>query len=158
MWQRATSVDVLLTLHTKRNMRNAISFPASKFKSYVTTDGHSASRSWNKSPIWGLGPDSYYFQTVAGFFMWGSLFDERTGLSFTISFGPRQRSHSRIRVPWDSRPHSTVSGSRLPFSSPPATRRVTVGVFDSAPTWDIPSIWILKECLYIHIWTANLKI
>jgi hypothetical protein len=27
----------------------------------------------------------------------------RTGLSFTIAAGPRQCSHSRIRVPWDSR-------------------------------------------------------
>jgi hypothetical protein len=35
------------------------------------------------------------------------------GLSFTISAGPRQRSHSQVRVPLDSRPHFTVSDSRL---------------------------------------------
>jgi hypothetical protein len=35
-------------------------------QSYVTTDGQSASLSWNKAPIWGLRPDLYYCQTVAG--------------------------------------------------------------------------------------------
>jgi hypothetical protein len=47
--------------------------------------------------------------------MWGALSDETTGLSFTIAASPRQRSHSRVQVPWDSRPYFTVSGSRLPF-------------------------------------------
>jgi hypothetical protein len=32
--------------------------------------------------------------------MWGALSDERRGLSFTITVGPRQRSHSRVRVPY----------------------------------------------------------
>jgi hypothetical protein len=41
-------------------------------------------------------------KTVAGLFMWGALSDERTGLSFTTAAGPRQRSHSRVRVPWHS--------------------------------------------------------
>jgi hypothetical protein len=36
------------------------------------------------------------------------------GLSFTIAAGPRQLSHSRVRVPRDSRPHFTFSDSRLP--------------------------------------------
>jgi hypothetical protein len=68
--------------------------------------------------------------------MWGALSDERTSLSFTIAAGSRQRSHSRVRVPWDWRSHFTVSDSRLPFSSPPTTRRVTVEVFDAASTRD----------------------
>jgi hypothetical protein len=55
-------------------------------------------------------------------------------VSFTIAAGPRQRSHSRVRVPWDLRPYVTVSDSRLPFSSPPTTRRATVEVFDPAST------------------------
>jgi hypothetical protein len=42
----------------------------------------SASLSWNKAPIWGLGPDLYYCQTVADLLMWGALSDERTGLLF----------------------------------------------------------------------------
>jgi hypothetical protein len=39
-------------------------------------------------------------------------------------------------VPSDSRPYFTVSDSRLPFSSPPTTRRATVEVFDPASTGD----------------------
>jgi hypothetical protein len=66
--------------------------------------------------------------------MWGVLSDERMGLSFAIAAGPRQRSHSRVRVPWDSRPYFTVSDSRLPFLSPPMTRRATVEVFDPTST------------------------
>jgi hypothetical protein len=54
-------------------------------ESYITTDGQSASLSWNKAPIWGLLPDFYYSQTVAGLLMWGALSDERTGLSFTVA-------------------------------------------------------------------------
>jgi hypothetical protein len=45
----------------------------------------------------------FYCQTVAGLLMWGALSDERAGLSFTIAADPRQRSHSRVRVPWGSR-------------------------------------------------------
>jgi hypothetical protein len=45
-----------------------------------------------------------------------------------------QRSLSRVRVSWDSRPYISVSDSRLPFSLPPTTRRVTVEVFDPAST------------------------
>jgi hypothetical protein len=44
------------------------------------TDGQSASLSWNKALTWGLRPDLYDCQTVAGMLMWDALFDERTGL------------------------------------------------------------------------------
>jgi hypothetical protein len=43
-------------------------------------------------------------------------------LSFTIAAGPRQRSHSRFRVPRDSWPHFTVSDSRLPQPGGPGPR------------------------------------
>jgi hypothetical protein len=52
--------------------------------SYITTDGQSASLSCYQAPIWGLWPDFYYCQTIAGFFIWGALSEERTGLSFTM--------------------------------------------------------------------------
>jgi hypothetical protein len=91
-------------------------------ESYVTTDGQSASLSWNKASIWGLRPDLYYCQTVACFLMWGALSDERTGLPFTIAAGPRQRSHYWVRVPRDSWPSFTVSDSRLPQPGGPGTR------------------------------------
>jgi hypothetical protein len=114
----------------------------SESESYVTTDGQSVSLSWNKAPIWGLRPDFYYCQTVSGFLMWGAVSDERTGLSFTIAADPRQRSHFRVRVPWDLWLYFTVSDLRLPFSSPPTTRRATVDVFDPAST---------RGC---HVWNA----
>jgi hypothetical protein len=65
-------------------------------------------------PIWVPTPDFCYCQTIAGLLMWGALSEERTGLSFTIAAGPRQRSHSQVRVLRDSWPHFTVSDSRLP--------------------------------------------
>jgi hypothetical protein len=68
---------------------------------YITTDGQSASLSWNKAPIWDLRPDFYYCQTFAGL-MLGAFSDERSVMSFTIAADPRQLSHFRVRVPWDS--------------------------------------------------------
>jgi hypothetical protein len=67
-----------------------------------------------------------------GLVLWNTLSDERTGLLFVYAAGPCQRSVSRVRVHWYSRPYFTVSDLRLPFSSSPTTRRVTVEVFDPA--------------------------
>jgi hypothetical protein len=124
---------------------------------YVTTDGQSASVSWNKAPIWCLRPDFYYCQTVAGLLMWGAFSGEGTGLSFTTAAGTRQRSHSWVRVPWDSRPYFTVSDLRLPFSLPPTTRRVTVEVPASTRDWlhsDLNgllcSVSVSKEMFVVH--------
>jgi hypothetical protein len=64
----------------------------SQSQSYVTTDGQSASLSWNKAPIWGLRPDLYYCQTVAGLLLWGALSHERTGLSFARLTVSRNKS------------------------------------------------------------------
>jgi hypothetical protein len=72
--------------------------------------------SWNKAVIWSLRRDFYCCQTVAGMLIWGALSDERMGLSFITAAGPRQHSHSRARVPWDSRPYFTAPDSRHPFS------------------------------------------
>jgi hypothetical protein len=68
--------------------------------------------------------------------MWGTLSDERTGMSLTITAGPRQGSHSRVRVLWDSRPYFIITDSRLLFSSPRTTRRATMEVFDPSSTRD----------------------
>jgi hypothetical protein len=84
----------------------------SESESYVTTDGQSASLSWNKTSVWGLRPDSYYCQTVAGLLMWGTLSVERMGLSFTIAAGPRQRSPHGIL----NRPSLHGSLYRLPVT------------------------------------------
>jgi hypothetical protein len=61
-----------------------LSSQSTRVESYVTTDGQSASLSGNKAPIWGLRPDFYYCQTVSGLLMGSVLYDERTGLSFTV--------------------------------------------------------------------------
>jgi hypothetical protein len=111
--------------------------------SHIATDGHSASKSWYQalsvkvkvkvtlrltvSQSVSLGvvprPDiNYYRLTVTVLFLWGAFSDKRTGLSFIYAAGPCQRSLSRVRVPWDSRPYFTVSDLKLPFSSPPTTR------------------------------------
>jgi hypothetical protein len=85
--------------------------------------------------------------TVAVLFLWGAHSDDRTGLSFVYAAGPRQRSLSRVRVPWISRPYFTVPVLRLPFSSPPTTRRVTVEVFDPATT-RAELHMLLHECIH----------
>jgi hypothetical protein len=43
-------------------------------------------------------------------------------MSFTNAAGPRQRSHSQVRVPRDSWPHFTVSDSRLLQPAGPGPR------------------------------------
>jgi hypothetical protein len=48
----------------------------SQSQSYVTTDGQSASLSWNKAPIWGLRPDSHYCRTIAGLLIWGLWWED----------------------------------------------------------------------------------
>jgi hypothetical protein len=85
--------------------------------------------------------------------MWGAVSDERTGLSFTTAAGPRQRSRSWVRVPWDSWPHFTLSDLRLPFSSPPTTRRATVEVFDPAST---RHLLLCSLSSLLHFWTLYL--
>jgi hypothetical protein len=75
--------------------------------------------------------------------MWGALSDEKTGLSFTIATGPRQRSNSQVRVPWDCLRFETS------FSSPPKTRLATVEVFDPASSrvWS----WVHTKSTQRHI-------
>jgi hypothetical protein len=112
----------------------------SESEPYVTTDGQSASLSWYKAPIRGLRQHFYFRMeygirpTVTFLILWGALSEERTDLSFVCAADPCQRSLSRVLVPWDLRPYFTLSDLRLPFSSPPTTRRVTVEVFDPAST------------------------
>jgi hypothetical protein len=76
--------------------------------------------------------------------MRGALSDERSGLSFTIAAGPRQRRRSLVRVPWDSRPYFFLSDSRLLFSSPPTTHRTTLEVFDPASAREF-WVWVLYD-------------
>jgi hypothetical protein len=64
-------------------------------QSYITTDGQSASLSWNKAPIRGLRPDLCYCQTFRGLFM-SSLYRLRTdNTENTIHVISNQRVHWR---------------------------------------------------------------
>jgi hypothetical protein len=103
-------------------------------ESYVTTYGQSATLFSNKALFWGLRRGFYYCQTVVGFLMWGAFSDKGTGQCFKIAAGPRQRSNSRGRVPWDLLPYFTLSDSRLPFTSPPMTHMATVEILDPDST------------------------
>jgi hypothetical protein len=113
------------------------------------TDGQSASLSWSKAPIWGLRPDFYYCQTIAGLLMWGALSDQRMGLSFTIAAGPRQRSLYRVQSRWTCehillsqvrdfpfRRPLRLAGIRWKYSTPPPH-----GI-SNIPAYDITSVWL----------------
>jgi hypothetical protein len=95
-----SSAPKLTSLQT--GVGNSIPHFLYEIESYVTTDGQSASLSWSKASIWGLRPGFYYYQTVAGLLVCGALSDERTCLSFTVAADPCYRSHSPVRLPWDS--------------------------------------------------------
>jgi hypothetical protein len=98
---------------------------------------------------------------------------ERTGLLSITVAGPRQNSLSRVGIPRDSWPYSTVSDSRIlktwrakspylhppgtgwhgytprhwvPFTSPPTTRRATVEIFE--PAFPRASREIFLICAY----------
>jgi hypothetical protein len=64
--------------------------------------------SWYSRPVF-FSTELLRLQSSCNF-----LSDEMMGLSFTIAAGPHQRSHSRVRVLWDSWPYFTVSDSRFP--------------------------------------------
>jgi hypothetical protein len=81
--------------------------------------------------------------TLTVLFLWVALSDEKSGLCFVCATGPCQRKLSRDQVRSDLRPYFTVSDLRLPFSSPPTTRRVTVEVFDPVSTRVL-----ITDCLY----------
>jgi hypothetical protein len=105
----------------------------SQSQSYITTDGRSASLSWNKAPIWSLRPDFYYCQIIAGLLIWVALSDERTGLPFTIAAGPRQRSHSRV---WVAAGFVTIFYS-LKLETPPIWRVRFPYVYPPGTGWPI---------------------
>jgi hypothetical protein len=109
---------------------------------YVTTDGQPASLSWYKAPIWGLRPDLYYLYDNYGLILVGRPLWREDGSDFYICCWalPAQSFFGHI---W---PYFSVSHLRLPFSSSPTTRRVTVEVFDPASTRGFWTIWVWILC------------
>jgi hypothetical protein len=96
-----------------------------------------------------------YCQTVAGLLMWGAFSDERMGLPFTIAAGPREWSHSWVRVPRNSWPYFTVSDSRRPQPGGPGPRIYIPqkqGGLVMLPGTGFPFRRLLQQ--YVLIWTA----
>jgi hypothetical protein len=65
-------------------------------QSHITTDGQT---------VMGLMTRYLLLFYSYGLVFVDAISDERTGLSFVHAAGPCQRSLSRVRVPWDSRPY-----------------------------------------------------
>jgi hypothetical protein len=94
------------------------------------------------------------FLSVSGVLTWGALSDERTGHPFKIAPGPRQRSHSRVRVPWDSPIIFNVSDLRLPFCR---LLRLTGSwwMYSTAPPHEIPSISKIKVKVTLRLTSSQ---
>jgi hypothetical protein len=106
--------------HSRLQLR--VSWFSTQSQSFVTTDGQSASLSSCQAPIWGPRRDFLLLSDSCGCVDVGRPLGEKMGLSFTIAAGPRQRSHSRVRVSRDSWPHFTASDSRFPQPGGPGPR------------------------------------
>jgi hypothetical protein len=103
---------------------------------------------WYEALIWGLRPDFYYCLTVAGLLVWGVLSDKRTGLSFALAAGPRQRSQSRVRVPWDSRPYTRIT---VPFCALEFEFYVTTDDQSASLSWNKAPIWGFRPDIYYSL-------
>jgi hypothetical protein len=76
----------LLTFVLAGDCRITKSMSKSNSESKFGHDRRSVGQSiWVRSRMWGPRPEFCYYLRVAGLFMWGTLPDERTGLSFTIA-------------------------------------------------------------------------
>jgi hypothetical protein len=150
----------------------------SESESYVTTDGQSASLSWNKAPIWGLQPDFYYCQTVAGLLMWDALSDELTScrlrlllaLASAVIFGSESRGTSdhillyQIRD-FHFRRKLRLAGLRWRYSTPlPHVNELNCQSYvttDGQPAnlpWNKAPIWGLRPHLDYCLTVAVLEI
>jgi hypothetical protein len=54
------TVSQSVSLGVEPHLHECTNESESESESDVTTDGQSASLSWNKAPIWGLRPDFFY--------------------------------------------------------------------------------------------------
>jgi hypothetical protein len=117
--------------------------------SYITTDGQSASLSCNKAPILVLRPDNCGPVDVGC-----PLWQEDGSVVYNCSWPLPVQTFSGP-TPMGLVTIFTVSDSRLPFSSPPTTRRVTVEVFDPASTRELN---LLSRQSQSHVTTDTLSV
>jgi hypothetical protein len=67
-------------------------------QNYVTTDGQSPSLAWCQTPSWAKEHIFVTFRQFRVFFIWGTLSDERTCLSFIIAARKQQTRVYSVRV------------------------------------------------------------
>jgi hypothetical protein len=105
-------VSAFLRVVTRRHLRR---LKHELCQSYFTTgDLPPISSSWRQA-LWDPRPEFFSpTEHLRSLSLCNVLSDERTCLSFIIAADPRQRSHSRVRVPRDSWPRFTVPDSRQP--------------------------------------------
>jgi hypothetical protein len=75
-WEELIAYFTLIRHGWHRKLRVQQFFVLCKSRSYVTTDGQSASLSWCQAPIWGSWPHIYYCLTITVLFLWGTLWRE----------------------------------------------------------------------------------
>jgi hypothetical protein len=169
-----TSNNTVIAVFLTVQFITAPAKPESQSQNHVTIDGQSASLSWNKALVWGLRPEFYYCLQlrVCG----GGTLSLTSGrvCRLQLLLALARAVFFRVRVPRYSSPCFAVSDSRLPqpggpgpriyippgagwpsytprdrvpFSSPPTTRRATVEVFDPASTRD-PALPNLVSLFY----------
>jgi hypothetical protein len=75
-------------------------YDSSQSQSYFTTGGLPPISRLSDKPLETHDHNFFFQLNICGYS--NILSDTRIGLSFIIAAGPRQRSHSQVRVPWDS--------------------------------------------------------
>jgi hypothetical protein len=132
-----TSFSLLcLRLSLRSNASDVGRFSASEVESYITTNGQSASLSWNKAPIWGLRLDSYYCETDAGLLdVVRSLWREDGSVVYNCCWSSPAQSSSGPSPVGIATIFYCLRFETSPCS-PIRTRRATVEVFYPASTRD----------------------
>jgi hypothetical protein len=116
---------------------------------FIVNVSLSVSLPWYQESIWDPWPDFYYWQTVAALLMWGVFSEERTGLYFTIAVGSHQCSHSRVRVPRDSRSYFSL----FRLDAPPTWRDSVPYLYP--PTTGVSQfIYILLQFMLSYNWPS----
>jgi hypothetical protein len=87
----------------------------SESECYITTDGQSASVSLNKAPVWGLWPDLYYCQTVAGCGCWALSLTRGRVCRLQLLLDLASAITFWVRVLWQSWPHLLSQIRDFPF-------------------------------------------